>query len=296
MGCDIHLIAQVKKKDKWEYIPQTPDALMKRDYNLFTFLAGVHDNIGIIGNLKPKGIPDDLEASQYRFLDSTDLLKEKYETQTEKMAVSKDGNRCLDVYDERFKIQCKSEEEAKTYKNYRIVCGEEPEFSAYDCTKFGFEEKEVPVKEFMPFDEFVEKFYTGEFNDEMKKYGIYGRWDVDFSCEDYHSASWLTLQELKDADKGKYYSDFLALPVYFYDAFVSNGGLFPKNMHTELPGADGVFSAITKNCECVIVHWLKTEEEKEKLSLTQGIRQMEEIAGKYGVEDNSIRIVFAFDN
>lgn len=67
-------------------------------------------------------------------------------------------------------------------------------------------------------------------------------------------------------------------------------------MHTELLDADGKFSAITKNFEYVIVRWPKTEEEKEELSLTQGIRQMEEIAGKYGVEDDSIRIVFAFDN
>lgn len=77
MGCGIHLIVQVKQKNKWEYIPQTPDALMKRDYDLFAFLAKVCDSIGI-GDMKPKGLPDDLETFQYRFVDSTDLLKERY--------------------------------------------------------------------------------------------------------------------------------------------------------------------------------------------------------------------------
>lgn len=295
MGCGIHLIVQVKQKNKWEYIPQTPDALMKRDYDLFAFLAKVRDSIGI-GDMKPKGLPDDLETFQYRFVDSTDLLKERYGKQSDRRAVSKDGSVCLDVYDERFKIQCKNRQEAESYKNHRIVIGEKTEYAAYDCTKFGFEEKEVPIKEFMSFSEFVEEFYCGEFSEEMKKHGVYGRWDVNFSCVDYHNASWLTLQELKDADKDKYYSNFFALPVYFYEAFTRNGGTFPENMHIQLPGADGMFPAITKNYEYAVVHWMMTEEEKEELSLTQGIRQLEETARKYGVDDDSIRIVFAFDN
>lgn len=57
-----------------------------------------------------------------------------------------------------------------------------------------------------------------------------------------------------------------------------------------------MFPAITKNYEYAVVHWMMTEEEKEELSLTQGIRQLEETARKYGVDDDSIRIVFAFDN
>lgn len=69
MGCDIHMVAQVKRDGKW----QTVDGLSTdRNYDLFAILAGVRSGYGVRGIPTgdgflpidwPRGLPTDLEGT-----------------------------------------------------------------------------------------------------------------------------------------------------------------------------------------------------------------------------------------
>lgn len=61
MGCDIHMISQVKKDGKWQIAEK--GIYDERSYMLFGVLAGVRDN-RFDPIAEPKGIPSDLEYSQ----------------------------------------------------------------------------------------------------------------------------------------------------------------------------------------------------------------------------------------
>lgn len=61
MGCDIHAIAQIKRKDNWETIGQLD---IDRDYELFNILAGVRGD-GADSISEPRGLPEDFRNIGY---------------------------------------------------------------------------------------------------------------------------------------------------------------------------------------------------------------------------------------
>ena len=64
MGCDIHMITQIKKDGHWQYIPEIPRRYACRWYPIFAFLAQVR---GVCKNgFIARGLPDDLGETRYR--------------------------------------------------------------------------------------------------------------------------------------------------------------------------------------------------------------------------------------
>lgn len=69
MGCDIHMRAEVLKDGKWEMVGEVFEGYNNaksaepydgRNYELFSFLAGVRNRFDIIPISEPKGYPDDI--------------------------------------------------------------------------------------------------------------------------------------------------------------------------------------------------------------------------------------------
>ncbi len=125
-------------------------------------------------------------------------------------------------------------------------------------------------------------------------------YEIDFREEnsDYHSHSWLTLKELQDVDK----SDFLYIKVKvikdFIDKFFEFGGKLPEQMELIEYEPNSLAETI-RFCAipAVIIRWKEVDEAKtNEIPLFKGISELEEIAKKYEVCPEDIRIVFAFDN
>lgn len=57
MGCDIHLVTQVKENGKWVIYPTTYKE--DRNYSLFSVLAGVRQVGEVVPIAEPRGIPED---------------------------------------------------------------------------------------------------------------------------------------------------------------------------------------------------------------------------------------------
>ena len=124
-------------------------------------------------------------------------------------------------------------------------------------------------------------------------------WEVDFECEDYHSHSHLTLKELIEKDKTSYCSHKCKISKHFYEKFIELGGVIPEGMKvkTEIEHGDFIDALRYAYDPTVIVAWNPSEEEAQEYPIFKGIRALEEIAEKYGIENpENIRIVFAFDN
>ena len=66
MGCDIHLITEIKKEGKWNYIDDVPESLNTRNYCTFAVLAGVRDSFNS-QIFKAKGLPPDIDKKKCRF-------------------------------------------------------------------------------------------------------------------------------------------------------------------------------------------------------------------------------------
>ena len=58
MGCDIHIVTEIKENGKWKGVDEFPNALDDRNYHLFSFLANVRNYFNTVG-FKPKGLPED---------------------------------------------------------------------------------------------------------------------------------------------------------------------------------------------------------------------------------------------
>lgn len=125
-------------------------------------------------------------------------------------------------------------------------------------------------------------------------------YEIDFREErsDYHSHSWLTLKELQEADKSDFLYTKIKVDKEFIDKFFEFGGKMPEQMeiidYTPNTLVDTIYYAYQPN---VIIQWKSVKEsELKNISIFEGIKELEEIAEKYDVDNENIRIVFAFDN
>lgn len=57
MGCDIHMIVEVKRNESWTGIEELPESLNERNYSIFAFLVNVRNSFNTQG-FKPKGKPE----------------------------------------------------------------------------------------------------------------------------------------------------------------------------------------------------------------------------------------------
>lgn len=243
MGCDIHMITQIRKDKKWKYIPETPETFNCRNYTAFAFLASVRGYCPM--GFMPKGLPDDLDQKQYKFDSEMDWLKNQYSNgsalthQNEDGTYSKPLRADEDLVDVRYN---------KLYSSFEDFL------------------KDVP-----------ERYGMDQCGDE---YGYFG---VDFTSSDYHSHSWLTLEEIQERlKKAAPSEDPIIVPTRFFDVFFDLGGEIPYEMD------------LVYNNDTVLVTWGSPIEGYGMLM--QGCQEMEEIAKKYGVSPEDLRIVFAFDS
>ena len=63
MGCDIHMITQIKKDKQWQYIPEKPGHYDYRNYDVFAFLAQVRGDCE--NGFYPNGLPEDLGETRF---------------------------------------------------------------------------------------------------------------------------------------------------------------------------------------------------------------------------------------
>lgn len=257
MGCDIHLITQIRKNGTWEYIPKKPVKFTNRNYTLFGFLADVRVSAKSVGGFYPKGLPDDMRKLQFEWDSEMSWLLHEYSTGSEKCYRFQDGSlaplddpRCERIFFSEEEVenipqvvrrwsQFKWDQEGKPQ---RLIHVSSPVFGNAEVVC-------IPYHEKMSFGTFLNQNADSiHFDLNQEDIGFYR---VDFACSDYHSHSYLTLKELAAQSKKKY----------------------------------------KKYCKNTFDYW-----SWETDALKCGIKELKKIAKQYDVKEEDIRIVFAFDS
>ena len=308
MGTSIYAIVQIKKNGKWEFVPELPNAFKDRDYNLFAVISGERDSFGS-KVFEPKGLPEDIGALKYRFSSYYDRAKERYENEGQFMCVLPDGT-LLKTYDDSIKRVISEEEyndihilfkqESPEYRNRYSHLGQisnknEIEYVVYDASVRGGVMKECPFKEiFKTFEDFLKEYYEDSWDEDAQDYG---EWGVDFESEDYSSQSYLTLKELQEGDYNEYTANKYKMSKNFYDTFIAAGGTFPEMFSFQESSVGDIRDAFQEAImPTITVCWQMTDEEKKDLPLFKGIKDLEDIAKKYSIDNpEDIRVIFEFD-
>ena len=310
MGCSIHIITEIKRNGKWEYVPDVPKSLDKRDYSLFAFIAkGVRDSFGSEG-FEKRGLPADISARKFRFKSNSPWHYKTYKEGKGTFLLTTDGKyqREFDVYE-----QTKREISEEEYNTFCLLSSDERYVSPsmrydgttqqrnyyiQDATMLNGKWVLTPYKNvYETFEEFEKiVFEDDEWDETMQDYGS---WDIDFDKEDLHNASWLSLKDFLEKDCSDYASHKYKLDREFYEKFKEFGGILPSIFSVkEESCVGGLIDAFREAFEpTVLVKWPMTEEEKSELPLFKGIEELKEIQKKYNIENpEDIRIVFAFDD
>ena len=310
MGTDIHSVIEIRKNKIWQPIDELPDAFNQRDYSIFALIAGIDDYFDR-QTFEIKGLPEDISGKRFYFESETPRARERYENEGTTMCVFPDGT-FTNPSDKRLEKKITEEE----YKKLRVAQKKEE----YDHSRYGslgkvwdFDAqvyvytvedasvldgiyKEVPYKEiYQSFEDYMNDIYADDWNEDA---GDYGRYEVDFESEDYHSFSYITLQEMVNADYSKYTLNKCKVPRFFYDAFIREGGVLPKGFINEDAQIIDIRSAISETLSPnVMIAWPMTDSEMKELEFFKTIDEMKDLAAKYNVENyDNIRVVFAFDN
>lgn len=298
MSTSIHIITQIRKDKEalWEYIPEIPQSISISGYGTYSFLArGVRDYFQSDG-LECRGLPEDINGEKFGWYSYRDSDVQRYNEATRVKVKLPDGS-YLDYYDERIRVYVGTEEEAKSHKYY--ICDySDNKFSYQDPSLLGGEFIDIPVKELMSYEEFLKDVREDDWDEEHQDYGDY---EVDFSCCDFHSHSYLSLQELIDVDKSDYFKTKVRVIGSFWKKFKELRGILPEGMEvieeeSRVP-ADIIDAVRFVYQPDVIISWDSSDEEKKEFAIMKGIDELKEIANKYNISDYSdIRIVYCFDN
>jgi hypothetical protein len=236
MGCSIHIVTEIKKGEKWEYVPEIPKALDDRNYSLFAFIAkGVRDSFNSEG-FEKRGLPEDISAKKFCFKSDSPWHHKNYEEGKGTFLLTPDGKyqREFDVWE-----QTKKEITEEGYNIFRTASMNERFMSPsmrydgitqqrnyyiQDATLLNGKWVLAPYKEvYKTFEEFEKVVYEdAEWDETMQDYGS---WKIDFDKDDMHSASWLSLKDFLEKDCGDYASHKYKLDRGFYEKFKENGGV-----------------------------------------------------------------------
>ena len=307
MGCDIHLITEVKKNGKWEYVPEIPETLDSRNYNVFAFLAGVRDYFDTKG-FPEKGLPEDISGKKFHFKSDSPYHHRRYEEQSEVYLLTPDGKYHREYGDKSrettIEVSAELYEKIKDTPNERYrgpYWSESRGIRKYyikDAAVLDGKWVTLPNKDvYATFEEFEKDVWGDEDWDELAQ--DYGHWSVNFDCEDYHSHSYLTLGEFLEADYTDYTSHKYKMSRNFYDAFIAAGGVLPNGFVVrDEHGVGDIMDAFREAFNpTVLVAWPMSDEEKAELPVFKGVEELKGIAKQYNIENpEHIRIVFAFDN
>ena len=156
--------------------------------------------------------------------------------------------------------------------------------------------KEIPFTEYYgSFEAFVKDRFSDEWDEDAQDWGY---WVINFKSEDYHTHSWLTLQELVSADYKNYLARKYKIDKDFVDAFKHFGGRFPEKFWFQKSAVGDIRDAFSEAMSpTVTICWMDENKDNSQLPVFKGIEDLKNIAKKYGIKNyEDIRIVFAFDN
>lgn len=314
MGCDIHIITEVKRDGKWEFIPDIPESLNTRNYTTFAVLSGVRDSFN--SNIFPvRGLPSDMQKKKFRFRSNRQYMEKRYNEEKATCLVIGDEvvGEPYSCDDERYKKTCveiteleyeylnNMKHDSWSYNSrYQSLgwseSGGVKTYYVYDASVVGGEWKSIPYnKIFDSFDDFAKKHYEDEWDEDAQDYGY---WRVNFDSEDYHTPNYITLKEFEDADYSDYTMMKCKISKEFYRAFISNGGILPSAFKVEESSIGDIRDAFSEAISpTVTIGWQNDDIDKEKYPIFAGIDELKKIAEKYNITNHEdIRIIFAFDN
>ena len=314
MGCDIHIITEVKKNGKWEYVPDIPKSLDTRNYTTFAVLSGVRDSFN--SNIFPvKGLPSDISGKKFCFKSDRPLIERLYNENSTTCLVIGDEviGELYSSDDERYKktmveiteleYECldNMKKDSSSYgSRYQSLGWSESggvrTYHVYDANAVGGEWKKIPFKQlFATFDEFAKKHYEDEWDEDAQDYGY---WKVNFESDDYHSHNYITLKEFEDADYTDYTLQKCKISKEFYQAFINNNGVLPSVFKIEESAIGDLRDVFQEALSpTVTIAWPDTDISDKKYPIFAAVKELKEIAEKYNVVNHEdVRIVFAFDN
>lgn len=314
MGCDIHLITEIRKDGKWKFVPERPESLNKRNYTTFAVLAGVRDSFNSCV-FPAKGLPSDISRKKFYFESERPNMERMYNEDLTTCLVigdeivgelySCDDSRykktLIDITELEYEQLKMKESDSWVYDSqYRELGWRESKgvrtYYVRDASVVGGKWEKVPFsKLFHSFDEFAQKKYIDEWNEEAQDYGY---WGVNFDSPDYHTPSYISLKEFEDADYSDYTLKKYKISSVFYQAFIDKGGILPSEFKVEKSGIGDLSDVFAEALSpTVMVGWRDDYITDKKYPIFAGIRELEDIAKKYGITNSEdIRIVFAFDN
>jgi hypothetical protein len=307
MGVMIHVIAEIFKKGKWQQIEEYPQSIKNSGYREYAVLAGVRDSF----NQKlfdPKGLPEDLDKPYAHWESIMDSCHKWYENNTTSRLVfnNPDGTKTYeDIFSHDTEIEISEDMYNMIYKenpnpsryfwlSYRVDGTKgTKQYFVHDASVVGAKIQEVPYNVlYATFEDYLQGEEQEHWNEIAQDYGSF---NVNFDDECYFDHSYLTLEELLNADYTKYNSICYKLDREFYNMFIEHGGILPECFTISESGIGGLIDAMHEAVEPTItISWPRKPEDIAEMDMTKGIAEMREIAKKYGVANNEIRIVFAF--
>ena len=307
MGTMIHVVTEIYKDGKWHQIEEYPESIRNSGYREYAVLAGVRDSFKQ-KLFDPKGLPEDLDKTYAQWESRTDFYHKLYNENGKSMLVFNNPNGTK-MYDEIFSHDTEIEIDENMYNlilkenpqptryfwlSYRVEgkTGDKKYF-VHDASVVGAKFMEVPYKTlYETFQDYLDAEQKDEWSEIMQDYGSFG---INFEDECYSDHSYLTLEELENADYSKYYSICYKLDREFYNVFTEHGGVLPECFTISESGIGSLVDAMHEAMEPTItVSWPRKPEEIAEMDMTKGIAELNDIAKQYGVSKNEIRIVFAF--
>lgn len=291
MGCDIHIIVEIKQNDKWTFIEDLPNTFDCRNYGLFSILnTNVRNYYGING-FSPRGLPKDLSIKKCFFESQKEQLVNMYESCGEIVCVLPNGE-FIDVFDESLQVEIPLEKYNELKNNnekdneryhYSIKSIKDDKYYVQDASVVnGKFEKRKYSEIFKTLSEFNEKFYR--FTPVGDDFGYYS---VDFDADYLYGHSYLTLGELRKKNVPHKNEEHYEIDKNFYNHLIEELEVLPE-----------VFVVGKDKGDNLEIIWSQTPEKSWAYrAFAEGIEELEQIKKKYGIEnDEDIRIVFAFDS
>lgn len=307
MGQMIHVMTEVFKDGKWRRIPEIPQSINDSGYREYGLLAGVRDSFNQ-QIFEVKGLPDDMETPYSDFKSQREFYVRLYNESSHSKLVVKHPNgeisyldpwkmpTAVEVSKEIYDTIHKNNPDPKRYYGFsQYIRGGDTEYQyeIRDARAVGATYEDVPNTILWPtLEEYLVACHSDDWNEVMQDYGYFR---TDFTDECMSSISYLTLEELLNADYTKYNSVCYKLDKEFYNKLIENIGSLPDCFSISESGIGSLVDAMHEAIEPTItVSWLKKDEDIQQLDMHKGIKELEEIRDKYQVSNKEIRIIFGF--
>ena len=294
MGCDIHIIVEIKKNGKCVYVEDAPAIFNSRYYGIFSMLNKNVRNYAGRQGFEGKGLPSDISGYQYGFISRRKELETAYNLRTQ-FCLAEDGSR-ISLYDGRMRVEISEEqyyhlcEEMSEEESQRYFL---PTHSRVQNKYFVQDAQQLNAKFvyknnseiFSTIDEFNNAHYKIPWVEAEQDYGHY---DVDFPEEGrLHNHSHLTLADLKTKVIENVADTQFIVPKDFILLLQNEMGELPETFFIEETETDNVKVSYVEDPTSTNI----------QNDYNEGVKELEEIKNKYNVvSDEDIRIVFAFDS